>query len=392
VSSETPSLEHRVTHASAWQAARRLSGPWAWPLATGVIGGAAALQFGGLAAVGALLAAAAALGLMSIGLTGRRGQVTAANTGSATPDIAQAGHKIITQVLPVWKRNVEAARAQSERSMGDLLTHFASVNDHLDKAVGISGDSPVLETSAIDKLLGNHKPLLDALMSTTRESVRMKDEMLEGVTAMANTLNELVTLSREVQTISRATHLLALNASVEATRAGSAGGGFAVVAAEVRALAGQSRQAGAGINKRVAQMQERMNALKLGVRRNNTSEDEIALQGEENARMVVSSVLRSMSDVTRASRGIRAASRQVQGELEKIFMGLQSQDRLSQMLSAVSDDMGRFDSWVSGHEDPAAASAQDWLERLDASYTMEEMRSAHHGTVVIDRQAEVEFF
>jgi methyl-accepting chemotaxis protein len=355
--------------------------------------GALAIQLGGMPALLASVVAALALGLMRpAGAARTKTSFQDFANGVPAPANAATGQEIVKHVLPVWRRNVEAARAQSERSMEELLMHFSSVSAHLDKATGIQGDSPVLEANAIDKLLGNHQPLLDALLRTTRESVRMKDEMLDGVTAMANALNELGNLSKQVQTISRATHLLALNASVEATRAGDASGGFSVVATEVRNLAGQSRIAGAGISKRVAQMQERMTALKLGVRRNNTSEDEITLQAEENARAVVSSVLRSVSEVTRASRGIRAASRQVQSELEKIFMGLQSQDRLSQMLSAVTDDMGRFDAWVAGQPDLAAASGQEWLERLEASYTMEEMRSSHHGTAVVERQAEVEFF
>lgn len=361
-------------------------------MAAGVGLGALAIQLGGLPAGLVVLLAALAFGLLRPASNQQADGFETFEGGVPVDATAEAGHEIVKHVLPVWRRNVEAARAQSERSMEDLLTHFSSVSAHLDKATGAQGESPLLEANAIDKLLGNHQPLLDALLRTTRESVRMKDEMLDGVTSLSDALNELGNLSKQVQTISRATHLLALNASVEATRAGDSSGGFSVVATEVRALAGQSRTAGVGISQRVAQMQERVNALKLSVRRHNTSDDEISLQAGENARAVVSSVLRSVSEVTRASRGIRAASRQVQSELEKIFMGLQSQDRLSQMLSAVTDDMGRFNAWIAGQPDLAAASSHDWLERLESSYTMEEMRSVHHGTAAVERQAKVEFF
>lgn len=365
---------------------------WSWPLAVGVAAGAALLHWMGPVAAGVLFAFVLLMALPSMLLrnSSMDGDLLAQQSIGVTAN--GQGRDILQQVLPVWRRNVEAARSHSERSMEGLLTSFASVNEHLDRAMGASGSTPLLEAGAIDKLLAHQQPLLDALLRTTRLAVQLKDEMLDSVTAMSDSLDELVSLSKEVQTIGRATHLLALNASVEATRAGNSSGGFAVVAKEVGELAVQSRRAGADIGKRVQQLQERMHALRNQVRRHDTSDSEVTLQAEESAREVISSVLRSVSEVTRASRGIRLASRQVQAELEKIFMGLQSQDRTSQMLSSVTDDIARLDTWLAGTPDPAAASAHEWLARLESSYTMEEMRSSHHETVVVDRHASVEFF
>lgn len=387
-----PMRRHRL----AWRALGRLGRGWAWPMAAGLAAGAGLLQLAGLWAVVALAAGAVLLALLAQAVAAPSAAAPGARALGATAWDAwpeqEREREIVSQAVPVWRRNVEAARAHSERSMETLLASFASINDHLERAIGSTGDSPLLEAGAIDKLLAQHQPLLDTLLLTTREAVRMKDEMLDTVTGMAAALDELAELSKEVQTISRATHLLALNASVEATRSSEGGHGFAVIAREVRELAADSRKAGVGIGRRVLRLQEQMNALRQDVRRHDTSEQEISLQAKEHAREVVSSVLRSVSDVTRASRGIRTASQQVRAELEKIFMGLQSQDRLSQMLTSVTDDMGRLDLWMSGTPDPAAASAREWLARLETSYTMEELRSSHHGTAVVERQATVEFF
>lgn len=66
-------------------------------------------------------------------------------------------------------------------------------------------------------------------------------------------------------------------------------------------------------------------------------------------------------------------------DLAPVYVGLQFQDRLGQMLESVSRDMARFTDVLAEHDlaDPAAASR--WLERLERSYTMDEQRHQHAG-------------
>lgn len=340
-------------------------------------------------------ASAVGLGALWIAMTwlAPTGPGSAGSANQASLPAGEPATRLVQQVVPVWKRNIDAAQSHSERSMNALLESFSSISQHLDRALGGQGDSPLLEAGAIDALLTQHQPLLDTLLAATRAAVKLKNEMAQGVEAMSGELAELVKLSKEVQTIGRATHLLAMNASVEATRAaGAAGGGIGIVATEVQRLAAMSREAGIQISRRVASMQQRMDALKWLARRNETDDDEVALQAEESARAVMAQLIASVSQVTRSSRGIRNANRDVQADLEKIFMGLQSQDRLAQMMASVADDMVRLSAWMSGGDDEAAASAGTWLDRLEASYTMEEMRSSHYDTVSVDKAAAVEFF
>jgi hypothetical protein len=79
-------------------------------------------------------------------------------------------------------------------------------------------------------------------------------------------------------------------------------------------------------------------------------------------------------------------------DMDQMLVGLQSQDRLSQMLVSTTDDMARCLRWLQGAEDPAAAQPALWLARLHASHTMDEMRAAHHDKAAVERTAAFELF
>lgn len=376
----------------------RLRAAWAaWRQGwLGVLGTAAAAACGALGlqaehplAAGLALAGALALALLAP-LWGRHAH-RAANAAAAGPAPA-GGDDLPAQVVPVWKRNLESAREHSARSAEGLLESFGRISTHVDQSLHSQGTE--LELGAIESLLAQHQPQLDALLATTRQAVALKDRMLAEVVGMADALGEMVLATKEVQTIARATHLLSMNASIEATRQGGIGGasGAGVVAEEVRRLASQSREAGNRIARHVNTLQARMQALKLAVKAQDTDEDELLRSAEEAARTVIASLLDSLSHVNRSARTLRNAGRQLQRDIETIFVEMQAQDRLSQMLTAVSDDMQRFVHWSGGGADDAGHDPHQWLERLEATYTMEDQRSTHHGGVAVDREAAVEFF
>jgi methyl-accepting chemotaxis protein len=377
-----------------------LSSPWRQRLGRAarwaglVLAGAAALQVAAwpAAAAMAVLAALFAAGPGWNAGRARRMPVLDEPLPLPTDGSPAPTSPLPEQIVPVWRRSVAAARQHAESSATDLMERFTNIHGQLDLAVGRGAPAVSLELGATDDLLDRHRVEIDELLNSTRSAMHLRDQALDTVRTLISTIDELGRLAREVQNIGRATHLLALNASVEATRAGERGEGFGVVAQEVRQLAGQSRQTGLDIARLTSQMRERLAEVQHQAIRTDTDPDEVNLQAEQSARRVVRALIGSLSEVGQASNHLRDTSRQVQADIEKILMGLQSQDRLNQMLISVEEDMDRLSQWFKGVDDPAAVSPAQWLERLENSYTMEEMRTAHHGTVSVDRQASVEFF
>lgn len=93
------------------------------------------------------------------------------------------------------------------------------------------------------------------------EATQRIGHLVDGVSAIENQLRLLsdslggvARVSGDIQSVARMTNLLALNASIEAARAGDAGKGFAVVAGEVKTLAGQTANAAGVIDVTISEV------------------------------------------------------------------------------------------------------------------------------------------
>jgi methyl-accepting chemotaxis protein len=296
-----------------------------------------------------------------------------AAAGAAADDApAASAAELLEQVLPVWQRHVDSVREQSETAIGQLLSGFSSLLTQFDAAgfnsIGAAGGDDGRGSMSLLTLCQRE---LGPVIACLEGVINSKAGLLEQVRQLALAVAELKTMAGEVGQIAAQTNLLAINASIEAARAGDAGRGFAVIAAEVRRLSLSSSDIGKRITLRMDQVSDTMAAtLSVAAKADVADRDAIGASSQ-----VMEDVLGHVGELAESSEAMRARGSVIRGDVAGLLVALQFQDRIRQILEVVAADIARMRTALADAQQ--LPEAGEWLAALGRNYTMEDERSSH---------------
>ncbi len=200
-----------------------------------------------------------------------------------------------------------------EEVTNQLLADQNRVSDSTDEARVLSEQAKAkldAGRDAIEGTIAGFKNLIDLVVN-----------LGERMAGFATAMNQVQNVSSTIEAIARKTNMLALNATIEAARAGDAGRSFAVVAAEVKKLAHDTRTATSQIGLTIGELTREADAvtseIKTGVERSRAAQSGIAEISE-----TVREVGEIVDMVDRQTEGIAHSTSMIQTSVDRVKAGL----------------------------------------------------------------------
>ena len=189
------------------------------------------------------------------------------------------------------------------------------------------------------------------VVSKTVESINTLAEEVENtagvITALQSNSENIGSVLDVIRSVADQTNLLALNAAIEAARAGEQGRGFAVVADEVRTLASRTQESTEEIQQIILQLQNdsvhAVKAMEKGRTQAQASVAQAAMAGDSLDEITQSvTTIRDMnSQIASAAEEQTARSEEVKRNVEKINEVTELSSRITERTSSVSEHLSK---------------------------------------------------
>jgi methyl-accepting chemotaxis protein len=218
----------------------------------------------------------------------------------------------------------------------------------------------------------------EEMLAGMRESKVRMEGIARRVLELSEQGQRIGEIIATVNDVAEQSNLLAVNAAIEAAKAGEAGRGFGVVASEVKALAERSKQATGQVRQILGEIQRATQAAVLateqGVKASDAGEGLARRTGE-----TIEVLNESLSEAAQSAQQIQATAQEQSAGVDQVALAMDNIKQVSTQNIAATRQMERaardlntlaqrFRALVSG----AAAAGGDWTSRADAPEPAEE--------------------
>lgn len=238
-----------------------------------------------------------------------------------------------------------------QEKLQDLSGSFSNINETAEQFSRVRGE--------IGQAVSEARGQMAALGETSMQVQQSYHTMSETFSHLENAIKQIQQSMGKIVSIAEQTNILAINASIEAARAGAEGRSFAVVATQVKQLAEEIKALAGEVDTGVNEVECRAGELSqsisdsqqtLGQSAGIVAQTEGSFEKITAAAEGATSVQEGISGVIEASReelqGLREYFDQIKGQYQEVVKHIDSASRLGTTKSAMFEDMDNMISQI----------------------------------------------
>ena len=263
--------------------------------------------------------------------------------------------QLLTELRNFVGNEIDGSRGEVERARDLIRQAVSSLGGSFDAMNRKSRQQSQALSRIVDRAGDEGSAGLDVARFAQHASHRMEQlvEALEQVSGQSSTtvqhidqmaqhLDGIFALLEDVKSIADQTNLLALNAAIEAARAGEAGRGFAVVADEVRNLSERSTTFNEQIRKLAHSSKDAIAKVRETVSHMASRDMDRSREARQEAAAMLDNVAQINASLGDGMREVSECARSIDGSVAEAVRALQFEDIATQALGGVHTHLDRL--------------------------------------------------
>ncbi|HCA27230.1 MAG TPA: hypothetical protein DEP05_06255 [Betaproteobacteria bacterium] len=200
---------------------------------------------------------------------------------------------------------------------------------------------------SFEKFVGETSETLSMFVESTIETSKSAMRLVEIMDSVSAEVEDILNILGEIESISKQTNLLALNAAIEAARAGEAGRGFAVVADEVRDLSTRSNQFSDQIRNHMTSVHQAVASAESEINALASRDMNFALRSKTRVQEMMDNIQTLNQEMEVSVEELKRIGEQVEQDVGTAVTSLQFQDLTSQLINHIDQRIGAMQSIMS---------------------------------------------